>query len=70
MHGAFRGKIWGNTEYRRWRKMKNQQYHYLCLIEELRKRLQNGQLHAGDVLPSEQEWAEALSIKKRDVRPI
>ncbi len=50
--------------------MKNQQYHYLCLIEELRKRLQNGQLHAGDVLPSEQEWAEALSIKKRDVRPI
>ena len=30
----------GNTEYRRWRKMKNQQYHYLCLIEELRKRLQ------------------------------
>ena len=35
--------------------MKNQQYHYLCLIEELRKRLQNGQLHAGDVLPSEQK---------------
>ena len=27
-------------------------------------------LQEGDVLPSEQEWAEALSIKKRDVRPI
>lgn len=43
--------------------MKNQQYHYLCLIEELRKRLQNGQLHAGDVLPSEQEW-QKLCLSK------
>ena len=43
---------------------------YDTVQSQLIQPLQNGQLHAGDVLPSEQEWAEALSIKKRDVRPI
>ncbi len=50
--------------------MKNQQYQYLCLIEELRKQLQDGVLRAGGVMPEEQELAKSLSISRREVRQI
>lgn len=44
--------------------MKNQQYQYLCLVEELRKRLQDGELQSGSAIPSEAELAKALSLSK------
>lgn len=50
--------------------MKNQQYQYLCLVEELRKRLQDGELQSGSAIPSEAELAKALSLSKREVRPL
>lgn len=50
--------------------MKNQQYQYLCLIEELRKQLQDGVLRAGGAIPEEQELAKSLSISRREVRQI
>ncbi|MGN1404091.1 MAG: GntR family transcriptional regulator, partial [Ruminococcus sp.] len=48
--------------------MRNRQFSYLCLLDEITRKLQNGQLHQGDPISSEAELAKELRLSKRAVR--
>lgn len=50
--------------------MRNQQYGYLCFLGEIARKLQNGQLHQGDMLPSDAVLAKELSFSKKEVRKM
>jgi GntR family transcriptional repressor for pyruvate dehydrogenase complex len=48
--------------------MRKKQQAYLSILEEMTRVLQNGQMHLGDALPSDQELAKELSLSKGAVR--
>lgn len=48
--------------------MRNRQFSYLCLLDEITRKLQNGQLHQGDPISSEAELAKELRLSKWAVR--
>lgn len=48
--------------------MRNRQFSYLCLLDEITRKLQNGQLHQGDSISSEAELAKELRLSRGAVR--
>lgn len=48
--------------------MRNRQYSHLCLLDEITRKLQNGQLHQGDSISSDAELAKELRLSKSEVR--
>lgn len=48
--------------------MRSRQFSFLCLLDEITRKLQNGQLHQGDPISSDAELAKELHLSKSAVR--